>query len=143
MIRVVLDTNEYVSALIQPASVPAEILQAWRNGQILLITSPQILEEIERVIHYPRIQKKYHLTESDIRDFLSLIAKETFTTHDEIKVDVIKEDPTDNKFLACALEGDADYLISGDRHLLQCKAYHGIKILRPREFLQELKEKFT
>lgn len=140
MIRVVLDTNEYVSALIQPSGLPAKILQAWRNRQIQLITSPSIQEEIERVLHYSKIQKKYHLTEADIRDFLRIIAVETLATHDKITIDVVQEDPTDNKFLACAVEGKADYIVSGDRHLLRIEKYRGIKILKPSAFLQELKK---
>ncbi len=140
MIRVVLDTNEYVSALIQPIGVPAKILQMWRKGKIFLITSPLIRDEIQRVLYYPRIRNKYNLNEKDIDDFLHLLALETFSTHDNIRVNVVKEDFSDNKFIACALEGRADYLVSSDRHLLLYNGYHGLKILNPREFLLELKE---
>lgn len=141
MIHLVLDTNEYVSALIQPAGLPAKIIKAWRSRRIQLVTSPLIQEEIERVLQYSRIKKKYHLTDKDIRDFLKLIAVETLTTEDKIKVDVVEEDPSDNKFLACALEGKADYIVSSDRHLLQLESYRGMKILKPRAFWQELKGK--
>lgn len=140
MIRVVLDTNEYVSALIRTTSLPAKILRAWYNEQIQLVTSPLIREEIERVLHYPRIQEKYHLTDSEIQAFLRSLIEDTLSTADKITVDAVKDDPEDNKFLACAIEGGADYIVSGDRHLLQFQSYQGIRILTPRSFLQELEK---
>ena len=51
------------------------------------------------------------------------------------EIDVIQADPTDNKYLACALEGEADYIVSGDRHLLDVGLYQGLKIIKAKEFL--------
>ena len=142
MIRVVLDSNEYVSALIKPKSLPAKILQAAHDKQISLITSLSIRQELERVLHYPRIKERYKVADTDIHKLMDSLAKETLNTEEKISVDVVNEDPEDNKYLACALEGNADYIVSGDRHLLQLKTYRGIKILNPRSFLLVLEANF-
>lgn len=141
MIKIVLDTNEYISGVINKQSNPAKIIRGWRRKKIDLLISPSIKKEIERVVRYPKIKEKYHITEGRIKRLLNNLEKYAIKTKEQIKVDVIKEKPSDNMFLACAIEGEADFLITGDsKHLLKLKEYQGIKIITPAEFLKILKK---
>lgn len=138
MFKVVLDTNLFISGLINPLGPPAQLLNAWREYAYILITSNEILEEIGRVLNYPHIIKKYHLPREVIESNINLIKQEAIVLFDTIKLNVIKSDPDDNKVLACALEAKAQYIISGDEHLLSLVQYQDIKIVTAREFLRIL-----
>lgn len=136
MLKVVLDTNVIVRATITDHGVSFNVLRKWRNGEFGLITSEPILEEVEKVLHYPKIKKKRQLTEKNIKDILERLRKYSFTTPALIKIEAVTEDPEDNKFLTAAIEGEADYIISGDRHLKGLGSYRGVKILSPAEFME-------
>lgn len=143
MIRVVFDTNVFVSAILTPKSPPAELLELILEGKLRLIISPQIIEEIERVFGYPKIKKlikKRELTPSEIEDAFLKIAKVAVVTPGELSVEAVPDDPSDNMVLACALEGHANFIISGDRHLTNLKTYRGIEIVSPARSLKFLKE---
>jgi len=98
--------------------------------------SKDILQEVRRVLQYPNITKKYCLQEEDINALINLIEHEALVLSDTINIDVIKEDPDDNKILACAVEAEADYIISGDKHLLNLRQYKDIAIITVNEFLK-------
>lgn len=136
MLKVVLDTNQFVSSVIIKKGPPAQLLQAWRKRAYILIISRQIMAEVEKALHYPRILKKYHLLEKDIEALIDIIEHEAIVTPSLHKVNVIKEDPDDNQILACALEGKAQYIVSGDKHLLKIGQYKNIAIVTVREFLK-------
>ncbi len=139
MIRAVVDTNILVSGSIKKGSPPARVLQDWRRGKFILVTSESILNEISRVFNYRKIKIKYHLREKDIEELLFALYLGSDLTLDKIKVKIVTQDPEDNKFIACALEGHTDYLVTGDEHLLKVKEYKGIKIVTAREFLKVIK----
>lgn len=113
--RAVLDTNVLVSALIVKVGKPAQIIR--QVGEFELLTSEEILAETERVLHYKHIHRRYHLTEEDIQGFVAHLRAVAKMVQVQSKVEVIKEDPDDNKFLACGLDGGARYIVSGDPHL--------------------------
>lgn len=113
---------------------PARIIDLAKNQEIELILSASILEEIRRVLFYPRV-RKIHKRGQEIIDDLDEVATIATFTRDVLILDVIKSDPSDNKYLVCALEGGANYIISGDHHLLELKIFHGVEILKPEEFL--------
>ncbi len=73
MLKVVLDTNQFVSAIITKKGASAQVLQAWREHAYILITSEEIIKEIKEVLQYPRIAKKYHLQKEDIDPLVRLI----------------------------------------------------------------------
>lgn len=133
--RIVLDTNQHISAIIQPHGNPAQILQFWRIGMIELAISPSILEEFEVVVHRPRIQQKYNLSDKDITEYLEVIKEFAIVVPGKITVDAVPDDPDDNSIIACAIEADADVIISGDRHLLALGSYQGIPIVKAVDFL--------
>ncbi|MCJ7578071.1 MAG: putative toxin-antitoxin system toxin component, PIN family [candidate division Zixibacteria bacterium] len=140
MLKAVLDTNLFISALLTAKGNPAKILNRWKAGSFDLVISLPILKEIKRVILYPKIRKRLNWTDVEINEFLLGLAQFGFMVSGESKIDVIKDDPTDNKYLACALEGNADYIVTGDQHLLKVGEYRGTKIISPKEFLEILKK---
>jgi putative PIN family toxin of toxin-antitoxin system len=133
--RVVLDANVLVSAVISSRGSPGKILDLWKKDRFELVFSSPILEELERIIHYPRIQQRYKLPEEYIEQFLSLIGSQGISVNPSMEIYAIERDPSDNRYLECALEGEASYLVTGDHHLLELKEYQGVVILPPAGFL--------
>ncbi|MGD2249056.1 MAG: putative toxin-antitoxin system toxin component, PIN family [Candidatus Methanofastidiosia archaeon] len=136
MIRVVLDTNILVSGIFWRGN-PYKILQTCFQNKLSLIISPAILEELQDVL---RTEKKFELTKNDISSYMRLLISHSTLIEPVQTIDAIKDDPDDNMILECAAEGKADYIISGDKHLLSLNEYSGIKILSAREFLQNVDE---
>jgi len=137
MFKVVLDTNIYVSALLKRGGKPDQILRLIEKYQ--LFCSEEILEETHRVLHYPRIKRKYKLKEREIEEHLLYIRSIATIISSLPKVNVIKEDPKDNVILACAQAARADFIVSGDKHLRKLGSYQSIRIISPAEFLKMLK----
>ena len=139
MTRIVIDTNILVSAILTPKGNPAKILKHVLEGKLNLIISPAILEETQQVLRYPRLvklMKKNKITRKEVYDFLGKMSKVAVITPGKLEIDAIPDDPADNKILACGLEGEADYLISGNHHLTDLKIFQGIKIMNPSTFLK-------
>ena len=133
--RVVLDANVFISAVISSQGNPAEILRLWERGKFDLVVSAPLLEELERVIHYPRIQKRYNPSEEYVQRFLRLISNMAIIVEPSVELDIVEKDPSDNRYLECALAGGAAYIVTGDTHLLELREYRGIIILDPVGFL--------
>jgi len=142
MLRAVLDTNIIVSGTISSSGPPYEVLEDWRHRKFILIISPEILKEVVRVFEYPKIKESYHLDTKTIKAILARLNKYSVVTQGKLKVNEIKEDPPDNVFLACAKEGAADFIVSGDGHLLDLRTFQGIRIVTPHHFLEILKERY-
>ena len=105
------------------------------QNQVELVISPAIIKEIKRILLYPKIQKYHRKTAQELDRYFDDLLIFAWTVEGNSKIDVIQADPTDNKYLACALEGEADYIVSGDRHLLDVGLYQGLKIIKAKEFL--------
>lgn len=127
--RVVLDTNIIISSLWK--GHPGEIVDYWQKGKIQVMVSQEILDECLSVI------KRFNLSPEDLDDFLALFVDPVKTRFIKFTspVNLVREDPGDNKFLACALGGKADFIISGDQHLLNLKEFRKIPIVNPKVFL--------
>lgn len=134
MIRVVIDANQFVSALLKPDSNPAWVFSLAREGKIQLIMSPDIIEEVRAVLLYPKIMRRHRRTPEQLDLFLKKLLKVAVITRSGPKFEVIVNDPSDNKYLECAVAGRADVIISGDRHLTDLKFFQGIRILSPTHF---------
>lgn len=137
-IRAVVDTNVLVSGIISPKGAPRKLLDLARKAVFRVITSVSINHEILNVLHRDYIYAKYNLTEEIIDDVAAFLYEGTILTENQYAVSKVKKDPEDNKFIACALEGEADFIISGDEHLLGMKHYRGIQIVNARGFLKIL-----
>jgi uncharacterized protein len=137
--RVVLDANVIVSALINPQGVPAQVFDAWRAERFQLLMSPAILEEIGRVLRYPKIVAYHRWPEEQLRTWVEDLAHLAVMTSGTLTIAVIQDDPSDNRYLECAVEGEAAYLVSGDRVLIAMGTFQGIQIISPRAFLEILR----
>lgn len=132
--NVVIDTNVLISALLNPRGKSREIYTLALRKKFNLFISEALLDELKRVLEYPKFE--FSGLEKEI--FLRNILRIAILVETKRKVTIIKEDPPDNEFINCALEAKADYIVSGDPHLNLLKEYSGIKILPPAEFLQEI-----
>lgn len=120
MMRVVLDTNVSVSALISSKDTPpSKIFSLLKNKKILSITSVEMLTEIEEVMNREKLVKLHRLNPLQIRDLVANWAKVSEVTIVKTRVSVVKEDPDDDQVIACALDGQADYIVSGDQQPTQ------------------------
>jgi putative PIN family toxin of toxin-antitoxin system len=136
--KIVLDANQFVSAVLVPVGHPAQILSAWRRGDFDLVISPQIIEEVRRVLFYPRLMKKHKMNEAEVDEFLLGLKTAAIISPGNLEVKIIKDDPTDDKYVACALEIGAEYIVSGDDHLKNLGEYQGVKIISPVQFLRDV-----
>jgi len=134
-VKVLLDTNALVSSLLQPLGPSGQIVARWRARDFRLVVSPDTLTELADVLHRSHIITKHSVREKDIQNFLRLLRTRAQVAPGARVLDVIPDDPKDNHVLAAALETYCDYIVSGDRHLLDIRKYQGIQIVTPREFL--------
>ena len=137
--RVVLDSNLIISALITGASVPARVLEAWRRGRFHLVLSEEQLEELRRVTRYERVRPLISSQAAGV--LLNELRAHAHMLADLPHVDR-SPDPADNFLLAMAQAGEADVLVTGDKHdLLSLKAFQCTRIITARQFLGQLGEK--
>lgn len=130
--KVVVDTNVLVSALIKPNGLPAQLLT--HTTPFTLVTAEEILAELQRVLHYSRVRQRYRLSEELISAYLETLRAESEVIEITHNAAGTSQDPSDDKFLACAVSAQGDYVVSGDPHLTKLKSYQGIPILTPRQF---------
>lgn len=131
--RLVVDTNILISALLAPTSLPAQLIVLWREGRFDLLISAAQLDELRRVTRYPKIRERLAPALAgrlinDVRDLAVLLPA--------LPVVTASPDPSDNYLLAMAATGAADFLVTGDkRDLLTLRLFEGTKILTVRDFL--------
>jgi len=113
-------------------------LDAWREGKIDIITSPPIIEELRRVLFYEKVRKYSLMNAQEINDLIDELETAGIKTPAQLKLKVIEIDPADDKFLVAAIEGKADYIVSGDKHLKTLGSYQGVQIVTPVEFVKIL-----
>ena len=133
--RVVLDANVVISALITPQGAMAQVLDFWKQGVYELVLSPEVLDEIARVAHYPRIQERYRLDDAQIDEFIRLLGEEATLIQPSFRVQTVVEDPDDDRYVECAVAAGADLIVTGDAHLLKLGDYQGIRMTKPGDFL--------
>jgi putative PIN family toxin of toxin-antitoxin system len=129
--RIVLDTNVLLSAFGWRGS-PYEILRRTLQGEFRLLASPALLEELQRVLAYP----KFGFSEVEIARFLLTIAEGAEVVLAPARLSVVAQDPADDRVLECAVAGGAHFIVSGDVHLKDLKSFQEIPILSPAEFLE-------
>ncbi len=140
MLRAVLDANVYASALVRPEGPPGRIIRllvAERTFEAVL--SASILAELRRCLEYPKLRKFIRLSDAEIAGWLLALELIADMVTPRRKIRAISEDPDDDHLLAVALEGRADFLVSGDRHVLDLGEFEGVRIVTPAEFLRILR----
>lgn len=131
--RIVIDTNVLISALLSGTSLPAHLIALWREGRFDLLTSADQLDELTRVTRYPKIRER--LSPALAGRLINQLRKAALLVTNLPTVTVCA-DPYDNYLLAMAEAGQAEFLLTGDkRDLLGLGAYKGTRIMAVREFL--------
>lgn len=131
--RVVLDTNVLVSALLMEFSLPGQLITHWRQGRFTVLTATPQLDELMRVMRYPKISARLKPAQAgrlvnDLREVAVLVK-----TLPPVEV---SPDPYDNDLLSIASGGKADYLVTGDKsHLLALDSHAGTRIVSVRDFI--------
>jgi len=119
---------------------PARIIKAAEEGKVCLITSEEIVNEICRTLAYPRLKRVYEdadISQQQIIEAVLQVAKLVDVT---TKIHVVREDPADDKFLECAVDSKADYIVSGDGHLLKIGRYKRTRIVSVKQVLKILEK---
>jgi putative PIN family toxin of toxin-antitoxin system len=131
VVRVTFDTNILISALAF-GGIPRQLLNMAEEGTIRLALSDAILDEMATVLGRPKFGWPQERIDAAIKQISS------FAEHVEPmqSVDVVKEDPTDNRIVECATASGSEYLVSGDKHLLKIGQYQGFKIVPSAEFIE-------
>ena len=127
--KVVLDTNIFISGIFWKGS-SNKVITKWKERKFTLVTSLEAISEIVKVLK----DFKIRLSDDMIQEWTDLIVKNSIIVESKEKIDIVKDDPDDNKFLEAAVAGNADYIISQDNHLLKLKEFRRIKIITPEEF---------
>lgn len=135
MIKLVLDTNVFVSGFLWEGN-ESEAIRNIERKEAMNFISPEILSEIEDVINRDKFKDmlaKHNLTADEIIE--KIVSLSHIVIGGKLGKNVVKADPKDDKFIECAINSDADYIVSGDRHLLELKEYENIKIITAKEFV--------
>ncbi len=136
--RVVVDTNVFVSALLSPQGIPSQLFQYWELHYFDLLISEESMEELARVLQYPKVRKGLRSTDAELAEFVRLFKERGILVIPQETIRAIPADVSDNVYLEIAVAGDAHCIVSGDKHLLQLQEYRGILILTPTAFLDKL-----
>src|SRR5579863_7873504 len=116
MIRAVLDANVVVSGILSENGTPGKILRAWYEDRFHLVVSPATLDELQRVLQCPRIARRNRWSASHVREFLEDLASLAILTSGQFALPtIVAEDPSDDRYLECAIEVEANHIVSGDR----------------------------
>jgi putative PIN family toxin of toxin-antitoxin system len=133
-VRVVFDTNIFISAFVVPGSQRERAFLLARQRRFELCTSVAILTETAC-----KLREKFDQSEQDIRDALKMISRAAVVLKPVIRLSVLEDTP-DNRILECALQASVNLVVTGDRHLLRLKKFEGIPIVRLADFLRMFPE---
>jgi uncharacterized protein len=132
-LRAVLDTNVYISAFTKSKGQTFLIWDAACDQLYRLLVSPAIVREMASVL-----RERFAWSESDVIAHVRLVSHVAEIVIPTATINIITNDPPDNRILECAIDGKADLIVSGDRHLRGLKTYQGIPIIRSTDFLRTL-----
>jgi putative PIN family toxin of toxin-antitoxin system len=136
MERVVLDTNVLISAIISSKGSPAKILDLWREGAFDLVFSEETLQELINVLSRGKMLRITGINEDELNRLVSYLRNSSIVVDSSEDIAIAIEDPDDTKFISCAVQAGAKYIVSGDHHLLDVEKFEGTAIVTPAEFLR-------
>lgn len=137
-VRVVIDTNVLVSSLVSAEGAPRQLLDGWLDNRFTLVTSLYLIEELIHVLTYPRIAQRLCVAEEELITILTALRTCAHIVPGKLELPGVTRDPKDDWLIACAVEGEADYIVSGDEDLLALGEYGSIRIVTPRQFVDML-----
>ncbi len=133
--RAVLDTNLLVSYLLTQGDTMSRIVDHWEQWHFVAIVSPAMLAELKEVVRRPRLRSHMSL---DPQVLIDVIEQDAEVVPGELTLTGVCRDPKDDIFIACAVEGHADVLVSGDADLLAVGSHQGVQMMTPAAFLRLL-----
>ncbi len=133
--KVVLDTNVLVSGTFWKG-YSSKVIEFIDEGKLELVLSEELIEEYNDVINREEIIDKIENKDLILNISVQKVITKSIIVEPTQKFDVVKDDPDDNEVIDCAVEGNVDYIITQDSHLLKIKEFKGIKIVKPEEFLR-------
>lgn len=139
--KVVLDTNVVVSAFLSSAGVPARILEYLKNDAYQLLISEPIIDEYRRALTYKRVRDRHGLSDEEIDRAINDLDSASIRITPVTKINVVESDPDDDKFFECAIDGGADFVVSGDSAVQSVRELQGIQVLSPALFLAFLEQR--
>lgn len=131
MIKAILDTNVVISAIVFGGK-PRRVLNLAIEGKVSLFFSEPMFEEIREILG----GRKFRFTAPQLLAVERELEAISDTVYPDKRIKIVKDDPDDDVFIECALAADADYIVSGDKHLLDLKSYGNIKIVNAAEFVE-------
>jgi uncharacterized protein len=134
--KAVLDTNVWVSALLWGGK-PAAIVKAAEEGKVAIFASEETVGEISQVLAYPKLVKILQSEGLHHEELIEAVLKVVKFVEATQRVKIVLEHPADDKFIDCALADRADYIVSGDKHLLKVGNYKETRVVSVNEFLQK------
>ncbi len=138
--RIVIDTNVFIAAIIGNSENIRAVVDSCRTGQVTLVLSKPLLTELGRVLHKPKIQALHRMSDAEISRYLKDLSAFAELVPGTTLVEV-STDPTDNLLFSCALEGQADFIVSGDtHHVLPVGSYRGVRTISPRNFVEKFQK---
>ncbi|MCA9950838.1 MAG: putative toxin-antitoxin system toxin component, PIN family [Anaerolineales bacterium] len=135
MIRAVIDTNIIVSYLLTQSETTSRLIDHWEQGHFVYLVSPTILSELKEVVYRPRLHQHMNV---DPAVLLDLIEANAEMVAGKLVFAGVCRDPKDDQFVACAVEGIASYLVTGDADLLDMEAYEDVSMIRAFDFVRLL-----
>lgn len=135
MIRAVVDTNVFVSSFF--GGNPRKVVDLWKSGEVTLCLSKTIVDEYIEVLRRLGLQN-----EKELDELLGLFAHgfHVVFTAKTPQLHVVEKDPDDNKFIECAVALKADFVVTGDKALIEIQDYMAIKIVSPKDFLSSYRK---
>jgi putative PIN family toxin of toxin-antitoxin system len=127
--RVVLDTNVFISGIFWEGNFCSQIIDKWRKGRFQLVSSPKLIDELVKILGNFKIS----MPEEMIEEWKNLIIENSIMVDPLAAIKAVKDDSEDDKFIEAAVYGEADFIVSQDKHLLKLKEYNKINILNPEE----------
>jgi uncharacterized protein len=139
-VRVVLDTNIFVGAIMGPGSGSSRVVDLWEAGRLRAVVTKDTFHEARLVLRdHGGIRRRRDYREKAAR-LMERLEKKSAWVHADPLPYPVSEDPSDDKFLAAAAAGRADFIISNDGHLWRLRGYKGVKILPAKPFLERIGE---
>jgi len=132
-IKVVIDTNVFISSFFNRNGTPGKIIDLWKTEKIVLCISSPVLEEYIEVLLRLGFNEK-----TDLKELLEPFQKQfnISASLKSVKISAVKKDPEDDLFIECAVANNADYIVTGDKHLLNLGHFRNVKILPPADFVK-------
>ncbi|MBI2358534.1 MAG: putative toxin-antitoxin system toxin component, PIN family [Deltaproteobacteria bacterium] len=132
-VRLVLDSNVWISGLLW-TGIPHQIIRGAEAGDFVPVTIPAIMDEVREALSRPKFAPRIAALNTSVGELMESLLSIVEVIHEPRLEPVIPQDPDDDKILACAVASRAQWIVSGDNHLLALRRYRGIPIGTPKQF---------